>query len=242
MNDETYMADNAAEEYVPDDYAEDTYDADTGDAAGAEDAEPAAQQDAPQDVSQTQAFSRRLRETQAAYADAQVAAAGLTNPFTGQPIRTTAELAAYSTMQRAEAEGRDPEAAATEADLRQRLSRYEDAEQEQEITADPMLSRYYADYRDDVAQIVAAARADGKSISKADALKAILMSNWSQIQQREADRVREETTRKYNAQAQASPGSIGGGETQPPLDFASMSDEDFEKVYLRATRGELKKS
>lgn len=235
--DEEYMAANAAEYEDYDAVADDAVGEDTEPAAGGEEGavEDSAQQAQEEDVTRTQAFARRLREQ----TDSQIASAGIYNPITGQPVRTADELRAYSAMMRAEQDGRDPQQAAAEYDMRRRLSEYEDREQESAITANPLLSQYYDEYKDDARAIVEMARADGRTVSLSDALKAVMMQNWESVQQREAERIRQDTIKHYDARAKASPGPVSSAGTPPNKDYSSMSDADFDKLLSRALRGEL---
>lgn len=209
----------------------------TGAAAGDEtSAAPSAPQH--EDVTQTQAFSHRLTES----VDREIAGLGLTNEFNGQPIRTKADLRAWNRMREAEAAGRDPESAATEAGLRDELSAYRMREQEAEIKADPDLAPYYDEFRDDILEVCEMAQADGREVNLAAATRAVMSQNMGTILQRTRDAARQETIKNYDSKSKASPGSIGGSETSPPLDYASMSDEQFEDVMRQAVRGELMRS
>ena len=110
---EDYMADNAIQEdlNLPDmpegDWME-------GSAAAANEEDPAQEQleeEAPphqEELTQTQAFSRRLREMSSREVDNFVSGLGWTNDITGEPIRTREDFTRYQSMLAAKARGSDP--------------------------------------------------------------------------------------------------------------------------------------
>ena len=193
-------------------------------------------QNGSNDVTRTQAFAQRLKER----TNREIAAAGIVNPYTGDTIRNAADLRALRRMQDAEAAGRDPSSAAGEAELLDRLNEYELREQETAIMANPVLAPYYEEFRDEAQLICSMAHTEGRDIDLDLALRTVMAQHMEDIQKREAERVRQETIRHYNAQSNATPGSIGGSETPPPIDFTTMSKAEFEKWQQKALRGELK--
>lgn len=237
MADNAYTAEAAA--------AEDTGAADAVEEAGAAagegtteaaEGQETAAQEHEQDITRTQAFAQRLKER----TDREIAAAGITNIYTGERIRNAADLRAFRRMQDAEAAGRDPESAAGEAALLEQLGEYKLREQEAAILADPDLSEYYDEYRDDVLAIAESARSSGSDVDLKLALRIVMAHNYEDIRRRDAERVRNETIKNYNARSKATPGAIGGSEAPPPIDFTTMPKAEFEKWQQRAIRGELK--
>ena len=234
------MADNAytAEAVAAEDTGAVDAVEDAGAAAGESTTEAAegqetAAQEHEQDITRTQAFAQRLKER----TDREIAAAGITNIYTGERIRNAADLRAFRRMQDAEAAGRDPESIAGEAALLEQLGEYKLREQEAAILADPDLSEYYDEYRDDVLAIAESARSSGSDVDLKLALRIVMAHNYEDIRRRDAERVREEVTKNYDAKRKASPGSVGGGGTSLAPDFTRMSDEDFEKYLSDVKQG-----
>lgn len=246
------MADNTytAEAIAPDNTEADAAIQDTGAAAGEADTagngqqqqqQPAGQdqrQEEEIDVTRTRAFAQRLKER----TDTTIGAVGLINPYTGQPVRNERDLRAFRRMQMAEADGRDVDSAAGESELLEQLGEYKLREQEAAILADPDLAPFYDEYRDDVQMICNMARLDGRDVDMDLALRTVMAQHMGDIRKRDAERIRQDTIRHYDAQAKASPGSISGSETPPHINFATMPKEEFEKWQQRALRGELKSS
>ena len=205
----------------------------SADAQSSEPAQPSATPE--QDVTRTQAFAQRLRER----TDATIASVGLRNPYTGELVSTPADMRTLKRMMEAEVNGMDPQAIANESALLDRLGEYQLREQENEITSNPEMAEYYNDYRDEVMAIAEGARADGRDVDLGLALRIVMAQHFDEIRARDAERVRQETIKHYNAQSKASPGSIGGSETPTPIDYSSMSKSDFDAVLQKALRGEL---
>ena len=104
MDNDYTMAANAAEE-VSDvqetaSYAEDGTPAESSDAA--------AHTNAPEDITQTQAFSRRLNEMSARRVDDFVRSLGQVNPYTGKPVETEQDMRDLQAMREADDLGQDP--------------------------------------------------------------------------------------------------------------------------------------
>jgi len=239
------MADNAftAENDIisPDDMGADTAEEEAGAAAGdgttgsEQSAEQEQKQEENADVTRTRAFAQRLRER----TDTTIASVGLINPYNGQPINNERDLRAYRRMQMAESNGEDPNSAAGESELLERLNEYELREQEASILADPELAPFYEEYRDDVQMICNMARLDNKDIDMGLALRTVMAQHMDDIRKRDAERIRNETIKSYNARSRATPGALGGSDISPVMDYSKMSDADFDNVLQKALRGEL---
>lgn len=234
------MADNAfaATEEIAEGMTEETGaaagDGTTGSEQPAEQNTHDTQTESNEDITKTRAFAQRLRER----TDKEIAAAGLVNPYTGEAVRNAADLRALRRMQEAESNGGDPEYAAEKAALVEQLGEYRIREQESMILSDPALAPYYEEYRDDVLAIAQGVSASGNDVDLGLALRIIMAQNYDEIRKRDAERIRQETIRHYNAQSKASPGSIGGSETpSADIDFSRMSDEEFEKYKESIKQG-----
>lgn len=71
-----------------------------------------------------------------------------------------------------------------------------------------------------------------------DLVSAFKLANYDRLTSNTADSARNEAVQKMSANAQASPGSLAGGENQS-LAYENMSAEEFEKYVQKALRGEL---
>lgn len=196
---------------------------------------------APQsEVTETQAFARRLAEKSRVEADRQIAAVGLVNTYTGEPIMNSRDLQAFKRMSDADAAGEDPRHAAEIADMQSRIADYELRDQEAAIMANPALSPWYEEYREDIASILDMARAGGSQLSVEAALRAVMAQNMDAIMERQAASAREEVTKQFQAQAAASPGALGGSAVDNVVDVANMTDAQFEAYKNKVKRGEIK--
>ena len=199
-------------------------------------------QSAGQDVTRTQAFSRRLNEMSARNTDAEIKKLGMFNPYNNSPIESLEQLRQYRAMQDADERGLDPQSTAELNSLRSQLAGYQLREQEAAIKADPNLSGIYDEYRDEVMAFAEYAAAEGRPIDLDAALRVVMSQNYDAIRARDAERARNEALAGINANRAASPGAVGGSPAGNSAGYADMSDADFERVLAAAKRGELRKS
>jgi len=228
--------------------AVDTAPVDTGGAdnsAAGSVAAPTVASPAENDVTATKAFSKRLNER----TDAMIADLGMTNPYTGKPISTYAEMQDYRAMQSADEAGENPESAAELSRLRARVAEFEQRErevgfreQEAAIRSDPALAPIYEEYHDDVMKLMEVSAAEGYDIDLDSALRTIMSTHYGDIRSRDIERAKAEALASVRAAGAASPGSIGGGGANESVDWATMSDADFERHLAIAKRGGYRKS
>lgn len=194
---------------------------------------------APQsEVTETQAFARRLAERSKIEADKQIAAVGFVNHYTGAPITNQRELQAYKCMVEADAAGEDPQYAAQIADMQSMLAGYEIKEQADAIRANPALAPWYEEYHDDVHAILEQAAADGRPISIDSALRAVMAQNIDAVLEAGANRAREEVTKQFQAQSAASPGSVGHSAVDNDTDdISTMSSAQFAEYVRQVKQG-----
>lgn len=237
------MAANTADVSAP----EDTGSTDT--AAVGSDAASSGSSDTGQDVSRTQAFSRRLNEMSAQRTDAAIAALGMTNPYTGSPISTLAQMQEYRAMQEADENGTDPSSAAELSRLRTELHEYKQREQmagltaqENAIRSDPSLGPLYEEYREEVFAVLEDAAERGETLDLDAALRWAISLHYDDIRTRDIERAKAEALAGVKANAAASPGSLSGAPTGDTMDWASMSSEEFARHLEIAKRGGYRKT
>ena len=221
--------------------------ADTSAAGSA--AAPSGASSAGHDVSQTKAFSERLNAMSAQRTDAAIAGLGMTNHFTGKPISTLAEMQDYRAMQAADEAGGDPESAAELSRLRAQVAEFQQRErdagfreQEATIRANPALSAVYDEYHDEVMDLMAEIEDSGRDATLDSALRIIMSSHYDDIRARDIERAKSEALAGVRAAGAASPGSLGGGGANEPIDWANMSSEEFSKHLAIAKRGGYRRS
>lgn len=232
--------------------AVDTAPAETGGAeisAAGSAAAPSGASSAGHDVSQTKAFSDRLNKMSAERTDAAIAGLGMTNHFTGKPISTLAEMQDYRAMQAADEAGGDPESAAELSRLRAQVAEFQQRErdagfreQEAAIRANPALSEVYDEYHDDVMQLMEVSASNGQEVDLDSALRVIMSAHYDDIRARDIEKAKTEALASVRAAGAASPGALGGGGANEPVDWANMSSEEFSKHLAIAKRGGYRKS
>ena len=230
---EENMAANAVEEVTePVETAEATEPTEDGAAA----VEPA------EDVTKTQAFSRRLNEMSSKAVDEFVAGMGWSNEITGEKITTRKQFERYQRMKAAEAEGKDPVTTAQLDDVSSQLAHYRNQEQDAALKNDPEMGEVYAMVRDDVMNLVDYCRRNGRTDVDVDAaFKAVLPQNAGKILKTIKASATSKAIKESASAAKASPGKLSGGDIPANADYATMSDAEFEKQIQLAKRGALKK-
>lgn len=230
---EETMAANAVEETAP---VEETTEAVEPTEDGAAAAEPT------EDVTKTQAFSRRLNEMSSKAVDDFVAGMGWSNEITGEKITTRKQFERYQKMKAAEAEGKDPVTTAQLDDVSSQLAHYRNLEQDAALQRDPEMGELYAMVRDDVTSLVEYCQRNGRSDVDVDAaFKTVLAQNAGKIVKNIKASATSKAIKDSASAAKASPGKLSGGDIPQNIDYATMSDAEFEKQIALAKRGALKK-
>ena len=173
----------------------------------------------------------------------------MTNPYTGKPISTLADMQDYRAMQAADEAGGDPESAAELSRLRAQVAEFRQRErdagfreQEAAIRANPALSAVYDEYHDEVMDLMAEIENGGRNADLDSALRSIMSLHYDDIRTADIERAKAEALASVRAAGAASPGSIGGGGANEPVDWANMSSEEFSKHLAIAKRGGYRKS
>lgn len=225
------MAENAAVEEIAA-TSDETDTADNGDAAV----------ESKDTFTETQAFSKRLKEKTQAEVDNFVSSMGITNPYTGERVTTRAQYEEYQQMVAADDAGADPRAAAETMRLRSQLADYQAREEDIKLKSDPTFGPYYSQYRDELIEIQRNERANGNDLSLEMLLRAKLAADLPSILADIGAKAKGDALAAIQANATASPGSSGGAATGNMSTYATMPDAEFDKLLRRAINGELKKS
>lgn len=247
-----YLAENAATEEVIDTPAEqvtETQDLLTGepDTAGADDGAVAEDGAAAVEVDDTRemtrSFSKRLNEMVSQREREIFEGLGLKNEFTGETIQSQQDYSRYLNMQQASKSGQDPVMAERMSAMESELSRYRIAEQDKELSKDPERGEAYKALRNDVMALVDYCHKNGNpDVDVESAFGVVLRQNLGKLMNTTKAKTQQQAVRQMTANAAASPGALGAGETPKPMSYASMSDADFEKQLQLALDGKLKKS
>ncbi len=204
---------------------------------------------AQQDITQTQAFSKRLNQMSAQRTDAAIKELRMTNPYTNSPIETLDQLRAFNAMQQADEQGRDPHGAAELIDLQSQLSNqsaelaeYRLREQVAAIKSDAVMGEIYEEYKEEVNDLVAHIIEGGEEPDLEAALNVIMAQHMGDIRRREAERAKADAMASISANRAASPGSLGGTPAGDAVDWNTMSKADFAKALEVAKDGGYRKT
>ena len=244
------LAENAVEEAVDATETEDGAAAveEAEETTGAEAPNPVQETPAPPDPEEerrqarerTRAFSERLNAMSAKRLDDFVARMGWVNEYTGQPVKTAAEYDQYQAMRQAAKRGSDPVLAARLTEMETRIARYQDREQDEQMQSDPQYGEVYKELRDETMQLLDYCRRSGRGdVDLQSAFGVVLKNNMGRLFEKARGSAQSRAVRQIAAAAKATPGSLSAGTAPAVQDFATMSDDDFDKQIERALRGEL---
>ncbi len=247
-----FMADNAATEEIMDATADlnaevqDTLPGEA-DATGKNDGPAADDGAAAVEVGDTRemtrSFSKRLNEMISQKEREIFEGLGLKNEFTGEVIQSQQDYSRYLSMQQASKSGQDPVMAERMGAMESELSRYRIAEQDKALAKDPERGEAYKALRNDVMELVDYCHKNGNpDVDVESAFGVVLRQNLGKLMNTTKAKTQQQAVRQMTANAAASPGALGTGETPKPTSYASMSDADFEKQLQLALDGKLKKS
>lgn len=260
---EKYMADNliteennegsaaAAEETFEESPAEEVYgeestedaegsDEETEDGNTEEETPAEADNIGNDDISRTKAFSNRLNAMSDRKLNEFIKSMGWRNEYTGAPITTEAEYKEFMQMHEAAQAGRDPVAVAEIGRLRNEVSIFRTSRQDSEMLNDPVFGDLYRQYRPDVINLMENARAEGIDVDVKGAFNAVLMQggNFSKVLEKVRQDAEKNAIKKINGNSVSAVGSLGANAENKPMDFASMSSEEFEKIVKGVKNGQ----
>ena len=207
--------------------------------------EPAQQEPAPEEPqeerTETQRVAQRIRDASQKSVDTFIRGMGLKNPYDGdKPILTKADYDAYAEMKKLDEEGQtDPVGAYRNKALQDELALLRGNERMRELESDPVKGQTFAKLKDKVTELMDYCREQGTPCTVDAAFNAILANSYFDLMNEAETSVRNDTLRKINSNAQASPGAMSG-EDPADNDISSVSDADFEKLVQKALRGELR--
>lgn len=200
--------------------------------------EPAVQEE----PTETQRVSRRIKEASQKSVDDFVRSMGLTNHYDNdRPITTKAEYEAFVAMRRLDEDGQtDPVSAYRNQSLEAEIARLRSNERMRELEADPVRGQTFTKLKDQVIELMDYCTQQGTPCSVDAAFNTVLANSYFDLANDAANKAKEDTLRRINNNAQASPGALTGESPEAEADYMKMSDKDFEKLYQAALRGELK--
>lgn len=191
-----------------------------------------------EDVTKTQAFSRRLKE----YGDKRVndvyAGFGWTNPYTGEPIKTEADYQNYRSMQEAFERGQDPKLVSEVNMLRQQLDEYKLRDMDSQLLNDAQEQEFYKTVREDCINLVNYAKTRGVNISLMDAYNTVKARNFNTYMANTQKKAEANVVQKINAVNQGAVGSLSTPETPKVKTVDEMSLTDISNIAERVLKGE----
>lgn len=191
-----------------------------------------------EDITRTQAFSRRLKE----YGDKRVndvyAGFGWTNPYTGEPIKTEADYQNYRSMQEAFERGQDPKLVSEVNMLRQQLDEYKLRDMDSQLLNDAQEQGFYKTVREDCINLVNYAKTRGVNISLMDAYNTIKARNFNTYMANAQKKAEANVVQKINAVNQGAVGSLSTPETPKVKTVEEMSLTDISNIAERVLKGE----
>lgn len=194
------------------------------------------------------AFSQRLNAVkdkwEQEYRERLFQELGFRNPHTGEAVRDAVTL--RNVLEEAARE--QSEILAAEAGrreeirtLRELLCAAQDREEEEELKRDPVLGEFFEQYGRDAKEIAAYARKNGQAIPLVSAFHALLMENLPVLMSGAAEKARADALKKMEENRMATPVALGGEVAENGVDYAAMSDAEFDRILRRALNGELKR-
>lgn len=194
------------------------------------------------EITETQRVSRRIKEVSQKSVDDFVRSMGLVNHYDNDsPITTKAEYEAFAAMRKLDEAGQDdPVSAYRNQSLEAEIARLRGNERMRELETDPVKGQTFTRLKDQVIELMDYCRQQGTPCSVDAAFNTVLANSYFDLANDAANKAKEDTLRRINNNAQASPGALTGESPETEADYMKMSDKDFEKLYQAALRGELK--
>lgn len=195
-----------------------------------------------QEPTETQRVARRIREASQKSVDDFVKAMGMTNPYdSNRPITSRAEYEAYAEMKRLdEAGAADPVAAYRNREMENELNMLRANEQMRQLEADPKKGATFAKLRPQVEELMEYCRNKGTPCTVNAAFNAVLSNSYFDLQAEADEQAKSDVLRKISSNAKASPGALGAEADTAGTDYGSMSDAEFDRMFEKALRGELR--
>lgn len=166
---------------------------------------------------------------------------GKVNPYTNKPIEDSSDIEVYEMMYKLEKEGKDPinDLPGALSDIRRKEQEAARAERERSEKARQELDDFEKKYPDvNLQELLNDSFFNDYISGKTKSLTELYegFNNFKNAFRNSAVNVAKQTI----ANSQSSPGSLGGGSEEPPVDYNTMSSEEFQKLVQKAKDGELK--
>lgn len=191
-----------------------------------------------EDITKTQAFSKRLTEYSAKKVDETYASFGWVNPYTGEAITSKADYDKYRTMHESFERGQDPKIAAELSSLKQELHEYKLRDMDNQLLNNPTEKDFYETVRDDCINLVNFAKQRGVNITLNDAYNTIKAKNFHTYIANAQKKGADNAVQKINAVNQGSVGSLSTPETPKKKTVEEMSLSDINSIAERVLKGE----
>ena len=166
---------------------------------------------------------------------------GKINPYTNKPIIDSSDIEVYEMMYKLEQEGKDPinDLPNALSDRRREEQKAIAEERDRNEKARKELEDFQEKYPDvNVQELLNDSFFNDYISGKTKSLTELYegFNNFKNAFRNSAVNVAKQTI----ANSQSSPGSLSSGSKEPPLDFNTMSSEEFQKYLQKAKDGELK--
>lgn len=168
----------------------------------------------------------------------------LTNPYNGELIadkQTLKEILTRALGEQEELIASQEEKSREIESLKELLCAVQDEQEANELRKDPVKGMFFDKFEKDAKAIVKYSRENGKPLSLEAAFNALLLNNLSEVLNGERETSQARTMALIEENRMASMDALGGEVNENRIDYASMSDEEFERVLKKALNGELRK-
>jgi hypothetical protein len=168
----------------------------------------------------------------------------LTNPYNGELIadkQTLKEILTRVLGEQEELLVSQEEKSREIESLKELLCAVQDEQEANELRKDPVKGMFFDKFENDAKAIVKYSRENGKPLSLEAAFNALLLNNLSEVLNGERETSPARTMALIEENRMASMDALGGEVNENRIDYASMSDEEFERVLKKALNGELRK-
>ena len=195
-----------------------------------------------QSQEQNALFAKIRREAEQKARDRVIAEMGM--EWNGAPIKTYDDyqraVREKQLMEEAQQQGLDPQFYTDFKNMQDELQNYRRntmiTQQDAELVNDPVKGELYNQWKSDVIDMANRYNTDLKT-----AFSVVLEERLGEVLAMNAKKIQNDTISKINENKTTTPGSLSASNEQPSLNAWDMSDNDFEKMMERASRGELKR-
>ena len=220
----------------------DNVDGDVNNNVGEEVVEPQNLDKPVQSQEQNALFAKIRREAEQKARDKVIAEMGM--EWNGSPIKTYDDyqraVREKQLMEEAQQQGLDPQFYTDFKNMQDELQNYRRntmiTQQDAELVNDPVKGELYNQWKSDVIDMANRYNTDLKT-----AFSVVLEERLGEVLAMNAKKIQNDTISKINENKTTTPGSLSASNEQPTLNAWDMSDNDFEKMMERASRGELKR-